>query len=69
MNLVVNIKGERERGLKREGGLQNFLIIPLKWGKHILGEGGLLRGNLQGDLRSIERDESRPRDLLVTNTP
>ena len=50
-------------------GLQNFLIIPLKWGEHILGEGGLLRGNLQGDLRSIERDESRPRDLLVTNTP
>ena len=49
--------------------LQNFLIIPLKWGEHILGEGGLLRGNLQGDLRSIERDESRPRDLLVNNTP
>ena len=70
MNLVVNIKGERERGLRREGGgLQNILIIPLKWGEHILGEGGLLRGNLQGDLRSIERDESRPRDLFVTNTP
>ena len=72
-DLVVNIKGERERGLRREeaggGGLQNFLIIPLKWGEHILGEGGLLRGNLQGDLRSIEWDESRPRDLLVTNTP
>ena len=70
MNLAVNIKGERERrGVKETGGLQNFLIIPLKWGEHILGEGGLLRGNLQGDLRSIERDESRPRDLLVTNTP
>ena len=73
MNLVVNIKGERERGLKRErgggGGLQNFLIIPLKWGELILGEGGLLRGNLQGGLRSIERVESRPRDLLVTNIP
>ena len=69
MKLVVNIKGERERRLKREGGLQNFLIIPLNWGEHILGEGGLLRGNLQGDLRSIERGESRPRDLLVTNTP
>ena len=69
MNLVVNIKGERERGLKREGGLQNFLIIPLKWGEHILGEGCLLRGNLQGDLRSIKRGESRARDLLVTNTP
>ena len=71
MNLVVNIKGERERGLRREGGggLQNFLIIPLKWGEHILREGGLLRGNLRGDLRSIEWDESRPRDLLVTNTP
>ena len=55
MNLVVNIKGEREReGVKETGGLQNFLIIPLKWGEHILGEGGLLRGNLQGDLRSIE---------------
>ena len=70
MNLAVNIKGEREReGVKETGGLQNFLIIPLKWGELILGEGGLLRGNLQGDLRSIERDESRPRDLLVTNTP
>ena len=69
MNLAVNSKGERERGLKREGGLQNFLIIPLKWGELILGAGGLLRGNLQGDLRSIERGESRPRDLLVTNTP
>ena len=69
MNLVVNIKGERERGLKRDGGLQNFLIIPLKWGEHILGEGSLLRENLKGDLRSIERGESRPRDLLVTNTP
>ena len=69
MNLVVNIKGERERGLRREGGLQNFLIMPLKWGELIIGEGGLLRGNLQGDLRSIEGDESRPRDLLVTNTP
>ena len=72
-DLVVNIKGERERGLRREGGegggLQNFLIMPLKWGELIIGEGGLLRGNLQGDLRSIERDESRPRDLLVTNTP
>ena len=33
MNLVVNIKGEREReGVKETGGLQNFLIIPLKWG-------------------------------------
>ena len=69
MNLVVNIKGKGREGLKERGGLQNFLIIPLKWGEHILGEGGLLRGNLQGDLRSIERDESRPRDLLVTNTP
>ena len=74
MNLAVNIKGEREReGLKETwgggGGLQNYLIIPLKWGELSLGEGGLLRGNLQGDLRSIERDESRPRDLLVTNTP
>ena len=69
-DLVVNIKGERERGLRREGGgLQNFLIMPLKWGELIIGEGGLLRGNLQGDFRSIERDESRPRDLLVTNTP
>ena len=68
-DLVVNIKGERERGLRREGGLQNFLIMPLKWGELIIGEGGLLRGNLQGDLRSIEREESRPRDLLVTNTP
>ena len=70
MNLVVNIKGGREReGVKETGELQNFLIISLKWGEHILGEGGLLRGNLQGDLRSIERDESRPRDLFVTNTP
>ena len=43
MNLVVNIKGERERGLKRERGLQNFLIIPLKWGELILGEGGLIK--------------------------
>ena len=41
MNLVVNIKGEREReGVKETGGLQNFLIIPLKWGELILGEGG-----------------------------
>ena len=69
MNLAVNIKGERERGLKRDGGLQNFLIIPLKWGELILGEGGLLRENLKGGSRSIERGESRPRDLLVTNTP
>ena len=73
MNLAVNIKGGRESGLKEGGGegggLQNFLIIPLKWGELILGEGGLLRGNLQGDLRSIERDEFCPRDLFVTNTP
>ena len=31
----------------------------------MLGEGGLLRANLQGGLRSIERGESRPRDLLT----
>ena len=44
MNLVVNIKGEREReGVKETGGLQNFLIIPLKWGELILGEGGLIK--------------------------
>ena len=44
MNLAVNIKGEREReGVKETGGLQNFLIIPLKWGELILGEGGLIK--------------------------
>ena len=70
MNLAVNqLRGKGRECLKERGGPQNFLIIPLKWGELILGEGGLLRGNLQGDLRSIERDESRPRDLLVTNTP
>ena len=50
MNLAVNSKGERERGLKREGGLQNFLIIPLKWGSLFSERPGLLRQNLQGDL-------------------
>ena len=44
MNLAVNIKEEREReGVKETGGLQNFLIIPLKWGELILGEGGLIK--------------------------
>ena len=60
--------GKGREGLKEReggGGLQNFLIIPLKWGALLLGEGGLLRANLQGGLRSIERGESRPRDLLT----
>ena len=46
MNLAVNSMGERERGLKREGGLQNFLIIPLKWGQLILGEAGFTKTEL-----------------------
>ena len=55
MNLVVNInyKGEKERGLKREGGgggALKLFNISLKWGE-LVREGCLLRGNLQGDLR------------------
>ena len=50
MNLAVNIKGEREReGLKETwggGGLQNYLIIPLKWEELSLGEGGLIKREL-----------------------
>ena len=46
MNLAVNIKGERERELKREGGASKLFNYPPEMGGAYSRRGGLIKREL-----------------------